>query len=362
MNSQKKITYANVEEMHSKKIEKMSKRKAMTSEDIEYLLDVMPIIEEYSNVQKRSHESEEETQDLEDAGEAVETGRANETGRTKQTGKKRSKTSTAIDAYASIKPGSNAGTLCLRYLEATVDKTSHEFMNIRNKLAETASKEEREEGIECSKCGAAYVVVQTECDLVCPECGEAKTYIDFKAGMTYEQEVNNSNLPQFAYKRINHLTEALSQLQAKQSTNIPDEVLNAVKAEFKKARFTSVSDITAPKVRAFLKKLGYTKYYEHTSYIAKLMGVEPPQIDEGLENKLKQMFLAIQGPFANHCPPERSNFVSYSYVLHKLCQLLDRDDLSKHFPLLKSRQKLQAHDALWKLICKDLRWEFIKSV
>ena len=32
------------------------------------------------------------------------------------------------------------------------------------------------------------------------------------------------------------------------------------------------------------------------------------------------------------------------------------------FPYLKSNEKLRQQDAIWKNICKELKWEFIKSL
>ena len=58
-------------------------------------------------------------------------------------------------------------------------------------------------------------------------------------------------------------------------------------------------------------------------------------------------------------------FVIFSfatYVLYKFSELLELNDLLKHFSLLKSREKLQQQDAIWKNICKELQWEFIPSI
>ena len=33
-----------------------------------------------------------------------------------------------------------------------------------------------------------------------------------------------------------------------------------------------------------------------------------------------------------------------------------------HFPLLKSRTKLQIQDNIWKKMCEELKWEFIPSI
>ena len=64
----------------------------------------------------------------------------------------------------------------------------------------------------------------------------------------------------------------------------------------------------------------------------------------------------------NNCPPSRKNFLSYAYVLHKFCELLEFDDLLEYFPLLKSREKLHQQDIIWKKICRDLKWQFIPSL
>ena len=74
------------------------------------------------------------------------------------------------------------------------------------------------------------------------------------------------------------------------------------------------------------------------------------------------MFREIQNPFMKYCPKDRKNFLSYSYVLHKFVQLLNMDEFLICFPLLKSREKLHQQDIIWKQICDDLNWEFIKSL
>ena len=74
------------------------------------------------------------------------------------------------------------------------------------------------------------------------------------------------------------------------------------------------------------------------------------------------MFRQIQTPFEIHCPKTRINFLSYSYVLHKFCQLLELDEFIICFPLLKSRDKLRQQDKTWQNICMELRWQFIPSI
>lgn len=105
------------------------------------------------------------------------------------------------------------------------------------------------------------------------------------------------------------------------------------------------------------------QYYEHKTHIvSKLSGNAPPTINRETEEKLRLMFRQIQSPFEKHCPKGRTNFLSYSYVLHKFCELLELDDFVKCFPLLKSRDKLKQQDKIWEKICMELNWDYIPSV
>ena len=58
----------------------------------------------------------------------------------------------------------------------------------------------------------------------------------------------------------------------------------------------------------------------------------------------------------------RKNFLSYSYVLYKFCELLGEDEYLQYFPLLKSKEKLYQQDVIWKKICSDLQWEYIPTI
>ena len=116
-------------------------------------------------------------------------------------------------------------------------------------------------------------------------------------------------------------------------------------------------------MREILKKLKYNKYYEHIPHIINIInGKRAPVLTRQYEEQLRMMFKEIQTPFMKHCPDNRKNFLSYAYVLHKFCQLLELDDLLPYFPLLKSREKLLQQDKIWKLICKDLNWQYIPSI
>ena len=155
----------------------------------------------------------------------------------------------------------------------------------------------------------------------------------------------------------------LSQFQAKESTEIPENIIEIIKLELKKMRIKCIESLSLSTIKSILKKLKLNEYYEHIPFIkSQITNKAPPVITREIEDKLKKMFDKIQEPFKKYCPKDRINFLSYSYVLHKFCQLLELDTFIKCFPLLKSRQKLRTQDVIWKKICEDCKWEFYPSI
>ena len=213
----------------------------------------------------------------------------------------------------------------------------------------------------CAQCNVAREEISSEGLLVCPKCGSeeyALVVSDFPSFRDPPKERNN-----YAYKKINHLNEILNQFQAKESTIIPEDVMNEVILELRKRRITNVADLSEEDIRQILKKLGRSKYYEHRTHIlSRLNGNPPPTITPEIEEKIRAMFQEIQAPFLLYCPDDRTNFLSYSYILYKFFELLELDEYKVYFPLLKSRDRLIAHDQIWKKICDYLMWEFISSV
>jgi len=217
---------------------------------------------------------------------------------------------------------------------------------------------------ECPNCleSNIYHFADTS-DLVCDKCGMIIATI-ISEELTYREEQETSEkIVNYSYKRENHFNEWLSQFQAQETTHIPPEVIEQLRNELKKIKIKAVEEITHARVRSLLKKLKLNKYYEHVPYITNILsGISPPKMPQEVEEKLRIMFKDIQKPFDDNCPSERKNFLSYSYVLYKFCELLSEDSYLKYFPLLKSKEKLYQQDVIWKKICNDLKWEYIPTI
>jgi hypothetical protein len=214
----------------------------------------------------------------------------------------------------------------------------------------------------CKGCGKKYQAIHddTTSEDVCTNCGYSEYILGEELGFKEEQEMDKNVV--YSYKRDNHFNEWISQFQAKESTSVPDEVITQLQNEFKKQKIKDLIEITHEKVKALLKKLDKSKYYEDVPYIATMLnGIKPPTMSQALEDKLRIMFYKIQKPFEKHKPAKRKNFLSYSYTLYKLCELLGEDEYLPCFPLLKSKEKLYAQDVMWQKICQELKWEYIKT-
>ena len=216
----------------------------------------------------------------------------------------------------------------------------------------------------CFDCGEFRELMPTEALLVCPQCGDEVQAVMESDKPSYKDPPHENMY--FAYKRINHFKEQLSHFQAKETTRIPPEVYDVILVEFKKEKKNNLASLTRARVKKYLQKythLSYNKYYENINQIiCHLNGMQPLSMPPEVEEQLCNMFGKIQEPFEKHCPPDRTNFLSYSYVIHKFCQLLGYKEYLPYFNLLKSKDKLHQQDKIWKKICVDIPgWTYHSS-
>jgi len=205
----------------------------------------------------------------------------------------------------------------------------------------------------CVECKIEKILDMTESAYICPCCGDSEMII-----LDEDRQIKDYS----PYRKVNHFREWLNQFQAKQSPDIPENVFIDIVKELNKRRITDLSILDKKKMKGILKKLEYNIYYEHVAYIInKLNNLPPPKITRDMEKLFISMFFKIQDPWEMYKHPDRKNFLSYSYVLHKFCELLELDHLLECFPLHKDSDKIMENDQLWEKICKHLKWEYISS-
>lgn len=227
--------------------------------------------------------------------------------------------------------------------------------------AHFAAIKRREEYVEsdefCEPCNKHVIFNAREASCVCMICGLSRNHNPTDHSF---REGTSLHVP-YLYKQSNHFRDHLKRIQAKESTDIPPEVMTAISAELDKLG-DDRSNVTPEDIRLLLKSLGKSNLYNHVQRIYSMAtGKQPPVMTSAQETELMMLFSMIQGVWGKIKPPSRNNFLSYQYILHKSCSLLGYQSLAKHFKLLKSRDKLRQQDVYWRKICQELDFEFQPS-
>ena len=213
----------------------------------------------------------------------------------------------------------------------------------------------------CENCKIEKTIHINEGLLICKNCGHSENaLLDIEKSCVKDR--NTENKPSM-YKRINHLSELLNQFQAKESTDIDDEVYIQIKEELRRQRKVDYSKLNYDLMRQVLKKLRLNKFYEHIYHIInKLNGLPPPSLSKKLEYMIKQKFIEIQQPYLLFKKSNRKNFTTYNTMINKILQLLNENELRKHFPILKNRDKINDFDYIWYKICQYNGYKYIPTI
>lgn len=212
----------------------------------------------------------------------------------------------------------------------------------------------------CQSCYKGELIpLDDEGVLICNICAVSIPYLIENEKPSYKEPPKEVCF--YAYKKINHFKEILAQFQGKETTQIPEDVIDQIHQQIKKERI-GLEQLTHYKTKEILKKLGFNKYYEHIAFIKNKLGIKPPVFSPELEDTLCNLFMEIQSPYAKTCPDYRVNFLNYYYVLYKFCELLGEEQFLSDIPMLKDREKLIEQDETWKKMCIELDWEYIATV
>jgi ribosomal protein S27AE len=241
------------------------------------------------------------------------------------------------------------------------NKLLNDYLQLENpSMARNDDDEYDDPWTLCDHCGNEMIMCLNEANLTCSKCGHQEFILVDSDKPSYKDPPRE--VCYYAYKKINHFNEWLAQFQAKESTEIPSDIYDAILIQLKKEKITDMSNLKPTKLREILRKMKCSKYYEHIPHIInRLNGQNAPFMSREDEEKLRHMFREIQPSFKKHCPKGRRNFLSYGYVLYKFCELLEMDEYLACFPLLKNRDKLYLQDKTWQLICQDMSWEYYRT-
>ncbi|KAK9844551.1 hypothetical protein WJX74_003946 [Apatococcus lobatus] len=243
---------------------------------------------------------------------------------------------------------------------------AHRGPNERKRRRRQAQVSARD--FECFRpgCDGQMMHVPREAQMVCPECGFAAPFqLDSAPGCVPYDTVRP--VSESTYCKETHLAELLQNVQGKERTEVPAEVVHAVRRELRKFRQLDRPETVTPLVvRSHLRRLRMAKWYDHAMQIAIHATdgrcprvVLPPELERDLHAAFSQIIEPFQRAIRGF---DRTNMLSYSLVCFKRCELNGFEQYKKHFRLLKNPAKLTMCDRWWKSVCEELGWPFKPTV
>lgn len=223
----------------------------------------------------------------------------------------------------------------------------------------------------CDDCQSSVLFDSLKSTLVCHNCGLISSFVDsITSAKAFGEDVD---LQIFAYRRVGHCRERLTLIQAKETARVPPLVIHTVKECLYALGCRTAASVTIVHIRKALKKIfenkeAYPKlknldtrcYYRNSMRIlCEVTGRKPPSLTKTQERKFLELFSEMQAPF-DRLKSNRSNFLSYSSVMRRLCELQGLHSFKQHFPMLRGSEKLADQNELFKKIALSLNWPLDK--
>lgn len=218
----------------------------------------------------------------------------------------------------------------------------------------------------CVKCNKPYDIEEKNSEFICKRCGltEKMKGAVFEDEQFFYQEGQRTK--HCKYDPIKHAKFWTDRIQAKESTEIPEKVINAVKKCIRRDQLW-IENITCEVIRGYLKQLKMTIYNNHVPLIRKIItGKEPPQFSDHELRLLYMYFSMVTQVFNKIKSIEKSNCPYHPFFIYKIVeQILNnpKDAIKRREILscihLQSRYTLIENDKIWFMIC-DYIPEFTK--
>ena len=216
----------------------------------------------------------------------------------------------------------------------------------------------------CDNCDAELVIDEAMGQVTCPVCYIVKQGGE---GLGYKQsfiEAQSSNRAPAQYDRRHHFREFIQRLEGAERTEIPERVIHSILYKCRMVKINPVEKpglVTYTFVRITLRENGYAEFFENISQIISIVTRrQPVMFQDHQKERLQMIFNEIQNPFDKH-KGKRKNFLSYSYVLYKSCELCEFFEFLPYLPLFKASKNLHSADIIWRKICDDLGYQFIPT-
>lgn len=213
----------------------------------------------------------------------------------------------------------------------------------------------------CKACNILYDIEERDASFTCKNCGGTERLVGvvFEDDQFYYQEGQRTKHGK--YDPIKHAKFHVDHILAKETTEIPDKVIDAVKLCIKQDKLW-LSNVDCATIRSYLKKNRMSLYNNHVALIRKIItGVEPPHLTDHEINLVYLHFSNVIQIFNKIKPAEKSNCPYHPFFIYKIIEQILRkksDDERRKQILssihLQSRDTLIENDKVWFEICTHI--------
>jgi len=242
-------------------------------------------------------------------------------------------------------------------IDECVLKQFYKFYKIYNNS--TVQKTIREVSYEMCVCGSSMTIDANSSMLICTHCGLSKELYGtvFEDDQFYYQEGQRTK--HGTYDPSKHCRFWVERIQARETTEIPELIINSVKKCILRDKIKNKNQVTCALIRKYLRQTRNSKYNEHVPLIRKIItGITPPQLTDYEMQLIHIYFDKVIHIFDEIKPPQKTNCPYHPYFIYKIIEQImsTNRDLSRKAKILscihlQSRSTLVTNDSLWCLIC-----------
>lgn len=203
----------------------------------------------------------------------------------------------------------------------------------------------------CRNCNSSDIRYNNE-HFTCVKCGLVDNSLIFCQQPLFEEGLAFK----YSYMRLKHFKKILKSITGNRICRVPDNVIN----DIRKHEFNSIFQL-----KKIMKDLKYKKYYLSVYWLYKIIKNENLiELEKKTMNKMIRMFQKIDSCFIElreEYDQKRKNTFHYNYLIRKMLLMLGKEQHLKHLPKMKSENKINYSEKLFKKICQELGYKYISE-
>src|SRR6476661_2405840 len=221
---------------------------------------------------------------------------------------------------------------------------------------------------KCSQCNDDMKIIANLSEIVCTNCGVTENLRGtiLEDEQFYYQE--GQRVKHGSYDPSKHCKFWIERIQARESRDIPQSVLDAVTNCIKHNNIRNIEDISYSEIRKYLSQTKNTIYNEHVPLIRKIItGESPAQLTDQKLQTIQVYFDKVIRIYEEIKPVNKTNVPYHPYLIYKIIEhiyytkiSLENNESKKRIISvmscihLQNRETLIENDKTWSKICNRI--------